>query len=155
MTQAQDANWPVARLLCFDAKAPFGGGWAAVITQVSAEKYPADIFVPDENGNFAEKFPMFEDIYFSVSVFENTQGLNPNVDTQSMTNELLLRPDAPPSFQAEGNRVGTALNIKWEGSGSLQYDTKDQEKNFFVSPSSDQELKLTCSKPFIFFNSEN
>ena len=54
--KAQSVDEAVMRLVCYDASdaANFGenGGWIVVITQMSNEKFAADIFIPDGDGDY-------------------------------------------------------------------------------------------------------
>jgi len=71
---AQSSDDAVMRLECFDA-AEYGSneGFAIVVTQKSSDEYPADNFLPDRNGNYADRFPMFSNAGFFFSVLKRSR----------------------------------------------------------------------------------
>ena len=150
--QAQSSNDALMRMVCFDSDNSTGlrnnEGWTVVVTQMNNEKYKADIFIPDGNGDFADKFPMFENTYFFIAVFPNAPAANTLGNIQLFAEELLNREDAPTAILAEGSRVGTLLDLNLDGSGAFQYDSLNQANNLFVDPITGEERNPVCERPF-------
>lgn len=150
--QAQSNDNAVMRMVCFAAPPSAGvvsnGGWTVVITQMTNENYAADIFIPDENGEYADKFPMFDNTLFYASVFENAPKAGASDTIESYAAELLRSVNAPAATLSEGNRVGTLLDLKLDGSGAFQYDSVNQNNNLFVDPTTGEERHPICGSPF-------
>lgn len=151
---AQSTDQSVMRMVCFDASEAGNGqstgGWTAIITQMNNEEYPASTFIPDQNGGYAERFPMFENIIFFLFVFEQTDGISAALDPQVLAEELLRSGNTPVPILAEGNRVGSLLDLSWSDSSSFQFDSADQSKNLFVDPANGVERVPVCQPPFAF-----
>ena len=152
--QAQSNDSTLMRMVCFGASNSAGvlndGGWTAVITQVSNENYAADIFIPDANGEYADKFPMFDNTFFYVSVFEDAPVAGVTESIPSYAATLLQSNNAPVAMLSEGNRVGTLLDLKLEGSGAFQYDSLNQNNNLFIDPKTGEERHPICETPFLY-----
>ncbi len=142
------------RMVCFDSAETTNGestgGWTVIVTQQSSELHAAETFIPDDSGQYAEKFPMFENITFFISVFSNTAGVAASDDLAAFADALLVSPDAPPWIIAEGNRVGTLLDISWGDSNGFKYDSADQTKNAYLDIASADERTPICQKPFAY-----
>lgn len=151
---AQSETQSVMRMVCYDsAESTNGertGGWTVIITQMTNEQHPAETFIPDENGNFAEKFPMFEDTFFFVSVFEETAGISTAEDLSDFADALLVSEAAPPWILAEGNRVGTLLDMSWGESSTFEYDSADQSRNLYRNTSTQDDRVPVCQRPFAY-----
>lgn len=149
---AQSTSQPVMRMVCFDAAETTNGestgGWTIIVTQQTSELHPAETFIPDDDGQYAEKFPMFENITFFVSVFPVTAGVAAPDNLPAFSDALLVSQDAPPWIIAEGNRVGTLLDIGWGDSNRFKYDSADQTKNAFLDNATGDERTPICQKPF-------
>ncbi|WP_341365969.1 hypothetical protein [Yoonia sp. BS5-3] len=151
---AQSNDRSVMRMVCFDsdqtASGQSTGGWTAIITQMNNEQYPATTFIPDEQGQYAEKFPMFENIIFFMFVFEETTGLSAATDARSLAEELLASGSAPVPVLAEGNRVGSLFDMSWGGSSTFQYDSADQSKNIYSDVDQSEQRVPVCQPPFVY-----
>ena len=151
--KAQSVDEAVMRLVCFDASdaANFeeNGGWTVVITQISNEKFAADIFIPDGDGDYADKFPMFENTGFFFSVFENAPGTNGFDSIAAFAEELFLNDAAAVLRPSEGRRVGTLLDLGVDGVSIFKYDSKNQSANFFLDPLKGEERAPVCEPPFL------
>lgn len=142
------------RMVCFDSTESQDGeptgGWTVIITQMTNAEYPAETFIPDETGNFAEKFPMFEDTFFFVSVFEQTSGISTADDISAFVDALLISDDAPAWILAEGSRVGTVLDMSWGDSSTFEYDSANQTRNLYRNTSTQDERIPICQRPFAY-----
>ncbi|MEL6573326.1 MAG: hypothetical protein AAFQ64_16820 [Pseudomonadota bacterium] len=153
IASAQEDTNGVMRLVCFESSDPNGrpvdGGWLAVITQMTSEVYSADIFIPDEDGNYEDMFPMFENTMFLISIFENAEIADSEKNISEIAAELLMGDVTPGTILAEGNRVNSLLDLSWGGSNKLKYDSINPSMNIFVDFDQDVELTPYCNKPFI------
>lgn len=151
---AQSTDQSVMRMVCFDASETVNGqstgGWTAVITQMNNDQYPASTFIPDQNDDYAEKFPMFENIIFFLFVFEQTDGISTASDPEALAEDLLRSGNTPVPILAEGNRVGSFLDLSWSEASSFQFDSADQSKNLYVDPANGVERVPVCQPPFAF-----
>ena len=148
-TQSSDDD--VMRLVCFDsAESGRNTGWAIVVTQISNQEYPADIFLPDRNGDYADRFPMFSTTGFYFSVFEDVPATIRSGGPEAFGANLFQNSPTVMTRLAEGSRVGTLLDLTLEGSGVFKFDSKDQSKNFFSDPQFGEERSgLLCEPPFL------
>lgn len=157
--KAQSNDDALMRLVCFDSAATTGNqggnGWAIVITQVSNDNYAADIFIPDANGDYADRFPMFTNTGFFFSIFENAPAKAASVDIETFVEDLFVNNTDVMTRLAEGSRVGTLLDLTLEGSGALKFDSKDQAMNYFFDPLNNEERAPVCEPPFRYQMTQN
>ncbi|MEP6017067.1 MAG: hypothetical protein ABJ251_01130 [Paracoccaceae bacterium] len=151
--KAQSIDDVVMRLVCFDvseaANFAENGGWTVIITQMSNEKFAAEIFIPDNTGDYVDKFPMFENTGFLFSVFEDAPGTNGFDNLAEFAEELFVNDTAAMLRTSEGRRVGTLLDLSMEGVSIFQYDSKNQSINYFVDPLKGEERAIVCEPPFL------
>lgn len=136
------------RMICFDSARP-NNGWAIVVSQVSNDAYSADTFIPNAQGEYAERFPMFDRIAFSISVYRNAPGFNGG-DAASFTQDLVTRGPQPTPFVVEGHRVNSVLELRWGISSQMKFDSLAQEQNFYVNVEMGEDRKPVCQLPFAF-----
>jgi hypothetical protein len=91
---------------------------------------------------------MFDNTVFYISVFEEAPGTNATDDISSYAKGLLQSGSAPTVILSEGNRVGTLLDLKLDGSGAFQFDSANQNNNIYVDPQTGNEHHPICEVPF-------